>query len=148
MDKKNINGTWDGTWTAEQLMYNCEHLVSWLHSPGCEVCFFGEAITDFFIAFCDEGGIDTKYKDYNDTSDARQEMCYKYIQEASNYFDFGSQKLINKLNHIIHTSDGEKAELAQSLLNSLTKFANTEKQTRIREKLIAAYKELGEKIPK
>ena len=37
---------------------------------------------------------------------------------------------------------------AQSLLDSLTKFANTEKQTRIREKLIAAYEELGEKIPK
>lgn len=135
-------------WTAEQLMYSCETLVDWLHSPGSEPCFFGEAITDFFIAYCGEGDIDTKYKDYNDTANARLEMCYEYIQEVSDYFNFGSKRLINKLNHIIHTSDGEKAELAQSLLNNLTKFANTEKQTRIREKLIAAYKELGEKIPK
>ena len=144
MDKDN---GW-GTWTAEQLMYGCERLVGSLHSPGSESIFFGEAVTDFFIAYCNEGSIDTKYKDYNDTSNARQEMCYEYIQEVSDYFNFGSKKLINKLNHIIHTSDGEKAELAQSLLDSLTKFANTEKQTRIREKLIAAYKELGEKIPK
>ena len=75
-------------------------------------------------------------------------MCYEYIQESSDYFNFGGKKLINKLNRIIHTSDGEKAELAQSLLDSLNKFASTEEQTRLREKLIAAYKELGEKIPK
>lgn len=135
-------------WTPEQLMYSCKTLVEWLHSPGSEPCFFGAAVTDFFIAYCDEGGIDTKYKDYNDTANARLEMDYEYTQEVSDYFNFGSKKLINKLNHIIHTSDGEKAELAQSLLDSLTKFANTEKQTKIREKLIVAYKELGEKIPK
>ena len=135
-------------WTPEQLMYGCERLVSSLHSRGSEPIFFGEAVTDFFIAFCNEGGIDTKYKDYNDTSNARQEICYEYIQECSDYFNFGSKKLINKLNHIIHTSDGEKAELAQSLLDSLNKFANTEEQTRLRKKIIAAYKELGEKIPK
>lgn len=46
-------------WTPEQLMYGCERLVSSLHSRGSEPIFFGEAVTDFFIAFCNEGGKDT-----------------------------------------------------------------------------------------
>ena len=53
-----------GWWTAEQLMYGCERLASSLHSRGSEPIFFGEAVANFFIAFCDEGGIDTKYKDF------------------------------------------------------------------------------------
>lgn len=132
-------------WTPKQLMYGCERLVSSLHSRGSEPIFFGEAVTDFFIAFCNEGGIDTKYKDYNDTSNARQEMCYEYIQECNDYFNFGSKKLINKLSHIIHTSDGEKAELAQSLLDSLNKFANTEEQARLRKRLLRHIKNLAKK---
>ena len=47
-------------WTPEQLMYGCERLVADLHSYGSEPIFFGEAVTDFFIAFCDEGGIDIR----------------------------------------------------------------------------------------
>lgn len=38
-------------WTPEQLMYGCERLVGSLHSRGSEPIFFGEAVTDFFIAF-------------------------------------------------------------------------------------------------
>lgn len=60
-------------WTPEQLMYGCERLVSSLHSCGSEPIFFGEAVTDFFIAFCNEGGIDTKYNELDVF-----EHCYNY----------------------------------------------------------------------
>lgn len=135
---------WNG-WTAKDFAHDSDCCTG---EYGKETILF-DAVTDFFIAYCDEGKLDKeKLIHWSDCNNARLEISYEYIQEVSDYFNFGSKKLINKLNHIIHTSDGEKAELAQSLLDSLTKFANTEKQTRIREKLIAAYKELGEKIPK
>lgn len=139
-----IANNWNG-WTA----------ADFAHDSDCYTGEYGrekvlsDALTDFFVAYCDEGKLDKgKLVHWSDCNNTRGEIAEEYIQEVSDYFNFGSKKLINKLNHVIHTSDGEKAELAQSLLDSLNKFANTEEQTRLREKIIAAYKELGEKIPK
>ena len=135
---------WSG-WTAKDFVHD---LDCYTGEYGKETILF-DAVTDFFIAYCDEGKLDKgKLIHWADCNNARLEISYEYIQECSDYFNFGSKKLINRLNHIIHTSDGEKAELAQSLLDSLNKFANTEEQTRLREKIISSYKELGEKIPK
>lgn len=141
-------------WEASDFKSEIEHIncvmrKGWNYAQSPDLLL--DAIVSFFSAYGNEIDENKKIKSedtYCKLNRESYELYDKYFNLVTNALNFGSTTIIGMLNHVIYNcsnNDKDKLELAESLLNMMSKAI--EQSTRVREANLKYAKEIGWKIP-